>query len=153
MFWPSVMKCPTFCLVIFLFLKCIVFNITIATQALLWSAGCVVFFFFFFSFLYHFLGWNIVNLQLCVSFKCTAKWFSLFQCLWKDTCIYTYRYFMLTFLLILYTCAYIHTSMYGHAVFPVYFLTRLCIPGTTWCHFLSAQRIFFSFFLREGNVC
>ena len=50
---------------------------------------------FFLSFF--FLNWSIVDLQYCVSFRCTAKWFS-----YSYICIYLYSFFQFFSIIVYY---------------------------------------------------
>ena len=55
-----------------------------------WDNGWVVYFWN----LYNFLNWSIVDLQYCISFRYTAKWFSyIYMCVF--VCVYIHVYFRL----------------------------------------------------------
>ena len=48
----------------------------------------------------YFLNWSIVDLQCCVSFRCTAQWFSfiyicVYVCIYIYICIFFFRFFSL----------------------------------------------------------
>ena len=81
-----------------------------------------------------FKNWNIADLQCCVSFRYTAKWFS-FMCVYIYIYIYTHIY--------IYTYIYIFSSFQILRLF-IFVLKNRCMFSFSWYWMHVAQHACFS---------